>query len=446
MLQALSSSRTSAFPRSGAALLVVLGLALSACASTQVATVTNPNADALTSAPTNPVPADSAPVVTPLPVAPASPLPPVAIPADALTPEQFGAVGDGQTDDTAALGALFAQLSAPAHEGSRTVSFAPGKIYRFQRTSDNQFAVTGAGATIYGNGATLKVLDGVPTDTQWFVLRIAGPDITIQNLSIDGNRDGRPPMLSDHTQTSWFIDGGSRAVTLRRIRSLNAPLDGMYIRDLVTPLPTRTADQYPTDIRLEDVELLRSGRNNLSIISSRNVSVVGGRFNGAHGVVGGPWAGIDIEPNGGADLAGNDGIAIEGAETSDNQGSGIDVAQINNRNIVIRDHASHRNGTALFLSPSGPITVDGLRASGYGAVSKAGVIAIVPSDAPGATVTLGNIEVSDTTDAKPTFFQNYRGTVSLDGLRASNVATKTVLGTYQPTTVANVYRDGVKIQ
>ncbi|PNY81861.1 right-handed parallel beta-helix repeat-containing protein [Deinococcus koreensis] len=432
MLQASSVVRRSTFPRPGAALMLVLGLALSACGTTPVLSMTSPNADALASKSPAPAPAVKPPVQAP------------AIPADALTPEQFGAVGDGVSDDTAALGALFAQLNTQA--AAPAMAFAPGKVYRFQRTANDQFAVTRDGVTVYGNGATLKVLDGVPTDTLWFVMRIAGPNITIQDLTIDGNRDQRPLMLSDHTQTSWFIDGGSRAVTLRRVRSLNAPLDGMYIRDLVSPLPTRDASRYPTDIRLEGVEMMNSGRNNLSIISSRGVSIIGGRFNGAHGVIGGPWAGIDIEPNSGVDLAGNDGVTIEGAETSDNEGSGIDVAQINNRNIVIRDHASHRNGTALFLSPSGAITVDGLRASGYGSVSKAGVIAVVPSDIPGATVRFSNIEVSDTADAKPTFFQNYSGKVSLNGLKASNVATRTVLGTYQPTAVANVFVDGVKIQ
>jgi len=33
------------------------------------------------------------------------------------------------------------------------------------------------------------VLDSVPANAQWFILR----DITVQNLSVDGNRDGRRP-------------------------------------------------------------------------------------------------------------------------------------------------------------------------------------------------------------------------------------------------------------
>lgn len=410
--------------------LVALSVTLSACGSVQTVgvpdTTTSPTSGAVVTAPATPEPAA---------------LP--AIPADALTPEQFGAVGDGVTDDTAALSALFAQLN---DSPTSAVSFGTGRSYALRRTEHRQFSVTRNGVTVHGNGATLKVMDDEPTDVPWFVMRIAAREVTVLDLTVDANRDRRPTMTDDQTQTSWFIDGGSRDVTLRRIRSVGAPLDGMYIRDLVSDLPVASAAKTPTNVLLDHVELLDSGRNNLSVISSRNLTVLGGRFSGARGVPGGPWAGIDIEPNRGVDLQGNDGVTIDGADVSDNDGSGIDVAQIDNTNITIRNVESHRNGTALFLSPSGSVTVDGLRASGYGTVSRAGVIAVVPSDVPGATVILKNIRVSDTTDSKPTFFQNYPGQVSLDGLHASNVATSTVLGTYRPTTVANVFVDGVQIQ
>ncbi|WP_295822291.1 NPCBM/NEW2 domain-containing protein [uncultured Deinococcus sp.] len=361
----------------------------------------------------------------------------------ALTPEQFGARGDGVTDDTAALTALFRAMNTQ----SQPVRFGAGRTYRFHRTAPTQFTITRTGTTITGNGAVLKVIDTESVSPLWYGVRIAGTDITVQDLGVDFNRARRPGTTSPSGQTAWFIDGGSRNVVLRRVQALNSPMDGIYIRDLVSTLPAASASTLPTGIRLEGVQALNSGRNNLSIVSARDVTVSGGRFNGARGYGDGPWAGIDIEPNRGSDVYGNRNIVIDGAETSDNLGSGIDVAQLDNEGITIRNHASHRNGgAALFLSPSGTITVDGLRASSYGSITKAGVVAIVPSDRPGATVSLSNLEIRDTTGTKPSFFQNYVGTVTLNGLRASNVATKTVLGTYQPTAVSNVYLDGVRIR
>lgn len=52
------------------------------------------------------------------------------VPAGALTPEQFGARGDGVTNDTAALGSLFSALNARP----RAVSFGAGTVYRDRRT------------------------------------------------------------------------------------------------------------------------------------------------------------------------------------------------------------------------------------------------------------------------------------------------------------------------
>ncbi len=87
-----------------------------------------------------------------------------------------------------------------------------------------------------------------------------------------------------------------------------------------------------------------------------------------------------------------------------------------------------------------------MKARTGGSVLKAGVIAVIPSDALGATVTCSNLEVNSTTGSKTTSFQNYRRKVSVDDVRISNGATKTVLCTYEPTTISDVSLDGVKIR
>lgn len=89
-------------------------------------------------------------------------------PADALTPESFGAVGDGATDDTHAFLALSAHLNA--HNGG-VVSLRPGATYRIGRQSRGRkgflvgepilYAENVARFVVLMNGATLKFRDGM---------------------------------------------------------------------------------------------------------------------------------------------------------------------------------------------------------------------------------------------------------------------------------------------
>lgn len=89
-------------------------------------------------------------------------------PADALTPESFGAVGDGVTDDTNAFLALSAHLNA--HDGG-VVRLRPGATYRIGRQSRGKkgylagepilHAENVARFIVLMNGATLKFRDGM---------------------------------------------------------------------------------------------------------------------------------------------------------------------------------------------------------------------------------------------------------------------------------------------
>ncbi|MGH3056293.1 MAG: hypothetical protein ACRDL7_15070, partial [Gaiellaceae bacterium] len=85
--------------------------------------------------------------------------------------------------------------------------------------------------------------------------------------------------------------------------------------------------QTPDNIRLIDVAADSCARNGISIISGRNVLIQravltrtgpNGKGAGRHG----PWAGIDIEPNG---VAGEvlENIRLEDVHTSSNGGAGL---------------------------------------------------------------------------------------------------------------------------
>lgn len=358
----------------------------------------------------------------------------------ALTPEGFGARGDGKTDDTAALTALF----NAANKQGNPIAFGTGRTYLTDRTRMYQYSLTTNGLNVQGNGATIKVKDGVPTASSLYVLRIAAQNVTVENLTVDANR-ARRAAPANWNQFGWFIDGGSVNVRLRNIRGVNSPVDNLYIRDQVG----RNSDRlYPREIYIENAEMLNAARNNASLISSRNVYITGGKFNGANGA--NPEAGIDIEPNA-SDPFGNNGVFLTNVETSNNRGGGVDVAGHNNANIVVRNHVANNNGTAFFAAPDGgAIQVDGLTGSNYTsnpvAAGRNGFVSLVPGGRSGAKVVLQNVTLTGINSPLPGVHQNYAGVVSIHDTQINRYTGNRPVVEAKPADIYNIYRDGVKIR
>lgn len=102
--------------------------------------------------------------------------------SEAITPEQFGAIGDGSTDDTTAIQAA---LSASATQ-NKPVALGSGKTYAISNT----LTITKR-QDIYGNGAVIKAITAltdvvrINTETSHFPISIGKGLIT--NLTIDAN-------------------------------------------------------------------------------------------------------------------------------------------------------------------------------------------------------------------------------------------------------------------
>jgi len=93
--------------------------------------------------------------------------------------KDFGARGDGVTDDTAAFGRAFAAVSA---YGGGVVYVPPGR-YRVGKL----FVPSGCVLTGAGTASWIQLLD----NTNATFLNIVGVDITVSNLQIDGNASGQ---------------------------------------------------------------------------------------------------------------------------------------------------------------------------------------------------------------------------------------------------------------
>lgn len=110
---------------------------------------------------------------------------------NAKTPEMYGAVGDGATDDGDALLSAFSEASA----AGVPLVLSYGKTYAIGR----YVQMVGHRINVYGNGATIKVLSGTPTLNEALYISDADdgqfPDTNgkglIENLTIDCNGAAR---------------------------------------------------------------------------------------------------------------------------------------------------------------------------------------------------------------------------------------------------------------
>jgi hypothetical protein len=98
-----------------------------------------------------------------------------------LTPERFGAKGDGIADDSGAINRAFAALKAA---GGGTLSLGAGKTYLVgsslgsgptRRFIDN--------VTVEGNGATIKNNGPSKPSGRFYTLRLLGSRVTVRNLN-----------------------------------------------------------------------------------------------------------------------------------------------------------------------------------------------------------------------------------------------------------------------
>lgn len=115
--------------------------------------------------------------------------------SETASPKSFGAVGDGVTDDTAAITSAIAS--------GKTVDFGSyGDIYLISSS-----LTLNAGQVLKGSGATLKTVSNIN-------MIVMTSDCVIENLTFLGNSTGA-------TQRGVFIDGGVSFNAVSRTRTIN---------------------------------------------------------------------------------------------------------------------------------------------------------------------------------------------------------------------------------
>jgi len=193
--------------------------------------------------------------------------------AEVMHAADHGIVGDGITDDGAALNAL---LSSAATFGLR-VQLTAGSVVRSTVT-----ITPPSGTRLDLNGATLK---NAMASSSGRVLTVSGrSNVLIHNGIIDGDKAGFAG-ATEQRHNIYIVN--SSHITLRDVVSKNAKGDGIYIGDDVSGLCT--------DVVLDRVTCDGNHRQGLSVSAVDGLFGFACRFINTAGIA--PQAGMDVEPN-----------------------------------------------------------------------------------------------------------------------------------------------------
>lgn len=297
--------------------------------------------------------------------APPAPSPPPPVKDDAITPEQFGAVGDGKTNDTDAFARMTAAVNAAG--GGRIVLrkviyIVGGHIsdsssgYAFAPASIMDFDSCKAALTIEGNGAILRCADGLRYGTfdpktglaTQHTMPYYGPgelaspyramiqvqncsgQISIANIELDGNVAGLS-MGGPYGDTGWQIpctglmlknNGGP--ISVSNLKSHHHALDGGSGDGNGVP---GTLEQAV----LTNCEFSNNGRNGWSLVGGVGWTFATCKFNNSAKDLpfagSNPMAGIDLEAEGGKTVS---NIALTDCNAENNGGPGCVVSPSKN--------------------------------------------------------------------------------------------------------------------
>jgi hypothetical protein len=246
----------------------------------------------------------------------------------------FGATGDGVTDDTDAILAAIAAM--PSSGGAL---FFPAAMYIVNSDNLNGLKFNGkSNFVVEGYGATIKVKAGASVVGGYEVMSFFNcSNGAINGLTIDGNRANRtiPGETSAHLLT---ICTSCSQITVNDVIAVNSPADGF----LITTFDFTVAATYPTDITLVNCVADNAYRNGLSSIGSLRLTLRGGEYKNTNGTL--PKCGIDIEPDAGYTFGNRDTI-IDGVRLFNNDGYGLALGGPLglNKNILIVDVTGANN-------------------------------------------------------------------------------------------------------
>lgn len=234
----------------------------------------------------------------------------------------YGAVGNGSTDDTAALSSALSALGTSISK----LTLESGKTYLISSplnmSNKKDFIID-------GNNSTIKIADGTPVSGYYGIQFTKCGNFTVQNLVFDANRSTRTPA---EVYAHSIIIRGCTLFNFINTASNNAVVDGFYV-SAYTPADAETVSRNGIFLNCSADNCYRQG---MSIINGHHIYVVNSSYNNTNGTP--PQAGIDIEANSGSCEPSNMDITIRNSTFSGNEGFGVQISYKGYpRNITFED-------------------------------------------------------------------------------------------------------------
>lgn len=299
----------------------------------------------------------------------------------------FGATGDGTTDDTAAIAAAAAAI--PATGG---VLFFPAPEAYYKITAGVSFedraniTISGAqGAEIkYAAGTVDTVYNSWPNYGLQSIFRfIRCDDITVEGVTLNGNISGRTASTPNESFNSNLTFAACNRVVVRQCHITEGMTDGIIVM-------YSSAGTLSTKVTITDCTITKCRRNNVSLVG-QDGAIVSDCLLDLAGTIQGvtPKYGLDIEPDGvsgrsknvfvthntisnsagtyGMALGGTGsvGVVIDGNVFLNNVSGGLDIENTNTNVIVVNNQISGSTaGSGLRFLGSGLDLIQGNSISG----------------------------------------------------------------------------------
>lgn len=242
-----------------------------------------------------------------------------------VTPQQYGAIENDASDDTAAFNAALAAMETI---GTCEKVYVPAGTYKINATNGNGIRLKSGSVLEMAEGAILEV---IANDQQGYDCIIASG---ISNAAVKGGKIVGDRESHNGTEGEWGHGIGiydSQYVTIAGTRIDNCWGDGVYIG---------TQNQNSLTAKSSNIELIsvttnNNRRNGLSIVAGDDITANGCLFANTNGH--NPQYGIDIETNHwkDGDKSGNENISIVNTTCTGNVNGSIGfVSWCNNVTIT----------------------------------------------------------------------------------------------------------------